>query len=163
MRPRDVARSRRRDNRAGVAIGSTCARNCADRLRCALRCSSFRALAPPLRPHFSLLVVGPGQLAAATPCDAAAIEVDLALERLVGAVLGPGLGQGFQFGVGWVAADGSEVGLDGTHLGEVQRQLAVTAKGGALKEHEARVAREKERGSKNLEAAQTGAGKGSPA
>jgi large subunit ribosomal protein L9 len=39
------------------------------------------------------------------------------------------------------------------------RQLAVTAKGGALKEHEARAAREKERGTKNLESAQAGASK----
>ncbi len=39
------------------------------------------------------------------------------------------------------------------------RQLAVSAKGGALKEHEARAAREKERGTKNLENAQSGASK----
>jgi large subunit ribosomal protein L9 len=39
------------------------------------------------------------------------------------------------------------------------RQLAVSAKGGALKEHEARATREKERGAKNLETAQAGAGK----
>src|ERR1051325_4019224 len=39
------------------------------------------------------------------------------------------------------------------------RQYAVAASGGALKEHQARAAREKERGEKHLQDAQSGAGK----
>ena len=45
---------------------------------------------------------------------------DLCLERFMPAVLGPGLGDGFEFDVGRVAAFGLEVGLDGFHLVQIQ-------------------------------------------
>ena len=59
-------------------------------------------------------------------------ERDASLERLVGAVLGPGLGQGLQFGVGGVAAGRGEVSLDRSHLAGVERQQPVPAEVGQL-------------------------------
>ena len=54
--------------------------------------------------------------------DAPAVEVDRALERLVRAVLRPGLGERLQLDVGRVAAQRAEVRLDRLHLGEVERR-----------------------------------------
>ncbi len=56
-----------------------------------------------------------------------AVEVDLALERLVRAMLRPGLGQRFQLDVGGIAAEFAEVSLDRLHLGEIERKLTVAA------------------------------------
>ena len=58
---------------------------------------------------------------------APAVEVDPALERLVRAVLRPGLGDRFQLDVGRVAVEFAEVRLDRLHLVERQRQLPVAA------------------------------------
>ena len=49
---------------------------------------------------------------------------DAASQRLVAAVLAPGLGDGLQFDVGWIAAQTLEMRLDGLHLGQRQVQLA---------------------------------------
>ena len=56
-----------------------------------------------------------------------AVEINDAAERLVDAVLGPGLRERFQLDVGRVAADLGEVVLDRVHLGEVQAQDALLA------------------------------------
>ena len=55
--------------------------------------------------------------------DRPPLELDLALQGLVRAVLAPGLGQGFQLTVGRVAVEPGEVPLDGPHLGQVEREL----------------------------------------
>ena len=55
--------------------------------------------------------------------DDLALELDPAPERLVRAVLAPGLGQGLELAVGRVAAERGEVVLDGLHLGEAQVEL----------------------------------------
>ena len=49
-------------------------------------------------------------------------EVDASPEGLVHTVLGPGLGEGLEFGVGRRTSLASEVRLDRLHLGEVERE-----------------------------------------
>ena len=71
-----------------------------------------------------------GHLEAAV--GAGVLKGDPRLEGLVHAVLRPGLRQGLEFGVGGIAAARGEVGLDGSHLGHVQRQHPLPAQLGQL-------------------------------
>ena len=48
-------------------------------------------------------------------------------ERLVAAMLAPGLGDGFQFNIGRIAADGLELGLNRLHFDQREIQLALQA------------------------------------
>src|SRR5262249_28258766 len=59
--------------------------------------------------------------------DAPAVEVYWTFESLVRAVFRPGLGQRFQLHVGRITAQFAEIGLDGKHLRQAKRQLAVAA------------------------------------
>ena len=52
--------------------------------------------------------------------DRPALEVDPAPERLVRAMLAPGLGERLQLAVGRVAAEAAEMGLDRPHLGQAK-------------------------------------------
>ena len=54
----------------------------------------------------------------------AVVGGDAGAERLVGAVLAPGLGKGLQLDIGRMTPDRSEVVGDGVQLGEVERQAA---------------------------------------
>src|SRR5690606_23115885 len=57
---------------------------------------------------------------------------DAALEGLVDAVLGPGLGEGFEFDVGGFAADAAVLGLNRLHLVEAQEEVGVASQAGEL-------------------------------
>src|SRR5262249_61841971 len=54
-------------------------------------------------------------------------NINLPFQRLMRAVLRPGLGEGFQFDVSWVPTKFAKVLLNGAHLGEVQGELTVVA------------------------------------
>ena len=56
-----------------------------------------------------------------------AFEVDFPLERLVRAMLRPGLRQGFQLDVGRLASQASKMFLNRSHLGEAKRKLTLAA------------------------------------
>ncbi len=64
-----------------------------------------------------------GDLAVAIGRGVAGV-VDGGFEGLVDAVLGPGLGEGFEFDVGGVSAQGLVVVLDGLHLVEVEEEVS---------------------------------------
>ena len=56
-------------------------------------------------------------------------DLDGALERLVDAVLAPGLGEGLEFDVGRLAAGRAEVVLDRLHLGQREEQVLLAGEG----------------------------------
>ena len=59
--------------------------------------------------------------------DRAATKRDPTPQRLVRAVLAPGLGERFKLAVGWLAAKLNEMALDALHLREAERKLPRSA------------------------------------
>ena len=61
------------------------------------------------------------------PVHPRVLQADVSPERLVHAVLRPGLGQRLELGVGWIPSLTPEMIVNGPHLGEVEREQTVPA------------------------------------
>ncbi len=92
------------------------------------RCNGFRG-----RANVSAQETVDGLLGLDLPRPVQPGEVDAGAEGLVDAVLGPGLGQGFQLHIGGIPALGHVEGLDCAHLGRIQGEEPVPAEGEQLR------------------------------